>query len=388
MARTVFFHVGAPKTGTTYLQAVLAKNTAVLEHQGLRYAAGTYPSDSVHASELARGRRHRDFPRARGAWDRILAQVAEWDGDVVISHEFFGACTEQQARRVQRDLAPARVHVVLTARDYVRQVPAVWQERLKYGHGDSLAEFSLDPANGTPMWSWQTQDVPAVLRRWSADLPAEQVHVVTVPPAGGPPGLLWQRFATVLGVDPQSCDTTVSFANSSLGLVEAEVLRRVDNRLPDHLVGKRLSAFYVRNILANDILARRRGERFGPPAERVEELRRASAGVAEAVASAGYDVVGDLADLVPTGTATTRTADDVADAELLEVALDTVAQLVTAMERRERRSGKDRQRRRGGPGVPAGRPPSPWSRARRLARRTACAVRGRVLAGRRAGRSR
>ena len=35
MARTVFFHVGLPKTGTTYLQTMMWHNRAELARQGV-----------------------------------------------------------------------------------------------------------------------------------------------------------------------------------------------------------------------------------------------------------------------------------------------------------------------------------------------------------------
>src|SRR5215217_83771 len=51
------------------------------------------------------------------AWERILADVAAWPGTAVISHEFFGAATAEQASRAIDSLRPADVHLVVTARD-------------------------------------------------------------------------------------------------------------------------------------------------------------------------------------------------------------------------------------------------------------------------------
>lgn len=367
MARTVYFHIGAPKTGTTYLQAVMAQNREVLQEQGVLYADGRYPGDRVHATELARGHDHSANPRAEGAWRRIVRQVQGWDGDAVISHEFFGACTESQARALVEDLTPAQVHVVFTTRDYVRQATAAWQERLKYGRAVRLSEFTLDERNGTPMWSWRTLDAVAVLARWSAGLDPADVHVVTVPPSGTPGDVLWERFAATIGIDPASCRTAVPFANSSLGVVEAELLRRFGDRLPEKFNDRRKAAAYVRNILANEILASRKGERLTLSQSHAAELNQASREAVAAITAAGYRVVGDLAELVPGEVRSGRAPEDVTEPELLDAALDAVAGLLSAMEARDEQR---RQRAQGraphdGPGNVA----SSDTRLVRLARR-------------------
>jgi len=84
MAHKVYLHIGAPKTGTTYLQALMHGNHDVLEGVGVRYAAGQYRNDRVWATEVLRGFALRNRPaHASGAWDRVLAQVRGWDRTAV-----------------------------------------------------------------------------------------------------------------------------------------------------------------------------------------------------------------------------------------------------------------------------------------------------------------
>jgi hypothetical protein len=347
LAERVFLHIGAPKTGTTFLQQLMADNVEALEAQGVRYAAGTYHNDRVWATNVLRGMDFSDHPRphASGAWDRILEQIRSWDGDAVYSHEFLGGLTPEQTTRAHRDLAPADVHVVVTARDYVRQAAAVWQERLKYGFATPLSEFTLDPGNGTPAWSWRTQDLVAIVDRWRHHLPADHVHVVTVPPAGsGPSGALWQRFASVIGVDPESCTARSETANTSLGLVEAELLQRLGSRL-DTVAGTRQDrAAWVRDVLANTVLASGSRERFTVPSHYAAELVDKARRDVETLREQGYHVVGSLDDLVPEEPLpSSRQPEDVSTDELLDAALDTVAGLLAEMKRRsnrERRAGR------------------------------------------------
>ena len=79
---------------------------------------------------------------------------------------------------------------------------------------------------------WRYQDVPGILALWSAGLPPGHVHLVVVPPSGAPRDELWRRTASVLGIDVTGMDTDAHRANDSLGLVEAELLRRINELLP------------------------------------------------------------------------------------------------------------------------------------------------------------
>ena len=51
-------------------------------------------------------------------------------------------------------------------------------------------------------WFWGVQEIPDILDRWGETSPRERVHLVTVPPQGAPPTLLWERFAETFGIDP------------------------------------------------------------------------------------------------------------------------------------------------------------------------------------------
>lgn len=369
MASKVYLHIGAPKTGTTYLQQVMHANQDALEAQGIRYAAGTFHNDRVWATEVLRGFTFRNRPKqAPGAWDRILRQVREWDGPAVVSHEFFGACTAEQALRAHRDLAPAEVHLVFTARDYISQAGAVWQERLKYGFAVPFSEFDLD--NDTPVWSWRTQDVPAILERWRHDLPPERVHVVTVPPPGSPPGLLWERFSSVVGIGPEGVSTRIPAANTSLGLVETELLRRVDDRAWSVLASPQDRTRMLRDLLANTVLSRGSRERFTITAPQAEELVSRGKEAVARLEKAGYDVVGSLDELMPDAELlSSRTPDDATERELLDAALDAIVGLLEDAQRT--RAPRRGPRRAGGAaaGKQAAGPRSTVGRVVRAARR-------------------
>ena len=97
--------------------------------------------DHYHASQAVRGSAAPVPGEARTAWDRLVRQLAR-----------VGRRRDRQPRVLQpghgrpgpdavEALGTAEVSVVVTARDYVRQFPAVWQEALKMNSDLSLDEF-------------------------------------------------------------------------------------------------------------------------------------------------------------------------------------------------------------------------------------------------------
>jgi len=301
----VYLHIGAPKTGTTYLQGVLFRN-----RDRLRRAGVLYPGDTADAHFRAtlsvRGLAFAgyDDPRSAGAWRDLVAPVRLWDGDaVVLSHELLGGSTSETVASVVADLGAAETHVIYTARDFGRQVPAVWQEMVKNGRTLSydayLAQVTGARKGRGAKVFWRQQDVAAVLARWGEQVPAERIHLVTVPPAGSPSALLWERFCTVVGLDPAAYDRDVPRTNASLGLAEAELVRRVNVALGDRLAWPDFARL-VKVRLAERLLARRPdGDRARVPDELRDWFDAAADELVTELSGRGYAVVGDLADLRP-----------------------------------------------------------------------------------------
>lgn len=341
MARRVFFHIGAPKTGTTYLQRIMWQNRAALASSGVLIPGDDY-RDRVWATEVVREMPLVDA-RAERAWDLIVRQIRGFDGDAVLSHEFFSAASKEQAERAIAALAPAQVHVVYTARDLTRLIPALWQERLKYRFTGKFSEFEPAPLSSPPKahWSWRTIDVVDALQRWGATLPPERVHVVTVPGPGAPRDLLWRRFAQACDFDPDIADLDLPSANESMGLVESELLRRVNPRIGEEIRGVIEVPTWVRDYLGLRVLAERDGERIGLGQARHTQMRERSLTAVATLRDAGYDVVGDLDELVaPKEAPGLRQPEAVTNDELLDVALDVIAQMLSdyrqvARERRD-----------------------------------------------------
>jgi hypothetical protein len=346
-------HVGSPKTGTTFLQNVLWSQRERTAEQGLLLPMERF-ADHYLASLDVRGLSGRkEHPqRAVGMWRRMVQEAEAWPGTTLISHELLAAATAEQAASAVAAFGPdTEVHVVLTARDLIRQIPAEWQEHVKHRSRKTLPAFVDELRSDTEgtSWFWRVQDFPEVLARWGAGLPRSRVHVVTVPPAGGDPGSLWERFAGLLGLDPGSFETRQSRANTSLGVEQAELLRRVNAELGDRLPLPGPYPVVVKNVLAHRLLASRPGTRLALDADATAFAVQRSAEIARRIEAMGIDVVGDLDDLVPdpriaqtaaTGSAYERPSDQV----LLDESIAALIGLMQTMarDRAELRRHEDR----------------------------------------------
>ena len=304
----VFLHIGEPKTGTTFLQQVMWRNRSELAARGV-VLPGHHPQDHFRASQDLRGIAKLASDPAgpwTGEWE-ILARQAQQAGKVaVISHELFSAADADQADRAVSSLLPAEVHIVLTVRDVATLLPAEWKETVKHRNargwedwlGDVIDRESAD-ADRRRWWFWRVHDTLAILDIWSRRLPAEHVHVITAPPPGSASGLLWQRFASLLGIDPGGVDLTRARPNASLGMPETEFLRRLNQALPDEVP----DWFYMWNVkeaVAHQALADRPREgRLVLPGSRDAWAKGRAEELIAALGDSGYDLIGDLDELRP-----------------------------------------------------------------------------------------
>jgi len=353
----VYVHVGPHKTGTTFLQQVLWSQRDLARQQGVLLPLGSF-FDHYLASLDIRGLSGRSRHPARpvGIWDRLVEEAVQWPGTTLVSHELFAAASAEQAERAIAAFGDTEVHVVVTAREPLGLFTASWQESLKNGSTTAMPDYARSVSKqSTAIWNWRTLDLRLVLRRWSRAVPAERLHVLVLDPTA-PREDVWHRFAGVLGLDTGGIDLSGSFANTSMGVAEAETLRRVNGRLEgfDNAFDK---GVFIRTFLADERLVPRRGERFWPEPDQVEECRRRGEEAIAFLHDTSIDVVGDVSHLrVPAELEPRRSTSSVTDEEVADVAVDLVATML----------GDVRKLRREAAEAP---PPAQRSRWRALARR-------------------
>ncbi|MBA9003192.1 hypothetical protein [Thermomonospora cellulosilytica] len=335
----VYLHIGAPKSGTTFVQDVLWTNAALLRDHGVLLPGGSFAAHVAGTKDLRELEPEPSEPaRWDGAWDALAAEIKAAEGarTAVISNEVLCATEQHQVDRAMKSLAPAEVHIVYSARDMAGLLPSEWQEYVKhryhYSFGHWLTEvIDKGPGHGAGDWFWRVHDIPQVLGRWAAHVPPERIHVLTMPRPGAPHDLLWRRFAELLGIGHVPVDLTRTRTNSSLGAVETEVLRHVNAALDDE------TPMWLYHRVVTDILALQvlpgsgpRRDRVTLPADRRPWAEQRAAELVEAIRTAGYDVVGSLEELLPPATTAqgVTVPEHLAGSELVETAANAIIGLL------------------------------------------------------------
>lgn len=343
-SRRLFLHVGVPKSGTTFLQASLARNHDALQAAGVLDVGNRretfLAAVDVRGTHDAWGRNREDVA---GAWAKLCKRARRHDGTSVISQELLAAASADQVTDALAPLRGVEVHVIVTARDLARQAAAEWQEGIKHGRCMRFEQFrrhmtAVDTETDYAQKLRAAQELPGVLGRWSAHLPPERVHIVCCPRPGSPPEMLWRRFAGLLGdhVADLPCAGR-EHANASLGSLETDLLRRVnlalDKRLPQPDYGQIVKQLYAQRLLATSS-----SPRPVVPEGMYDDLRIISQRWVKELADGGYTVHGDLDELVPEPSRVPAPHPDDVDVERqVDVAARATAELLLELQRNRAR---------------------------------------------------
>jgi hypothetical protein len=303
----VILHIGAMKTGTTYLQHLMEDNREPLAAAGILWPGEVWEQQTLATMDVmaeVAGRAPRN-PAAVGMWEHIAGQMRDHPGPTsVFSMEWLSYADEDQAQHVVAAFPDHEVHVVVTVRDARYAVPAQWQTSCRMAGVVPLRRLvkAMDRAPDAPnpgraaRLLHRTQNIPRMLEVWSPLVGPERTHVVTVPPKGSDPALLWARFAGVLGVDPHLCAPPTSYIHTSLGHESTEFLRLVNVALGDQARARGVRQ--VKRVLVRHLLLRAEEETSIRLHRRGIRLSgRWNRRVRDAIDASGAQVVGDLDDL-------------------------------------------------------------------------------------------
>lgn len=332
MARRVILHVGAPKTGTSYLETILWSQVKQLEADGVWMPGRSRKDHDALMGEVRGGVwRHQD---PAWTWAKVGRAARERTETVLVSKEMLSGASAEQVRVALDPLDGQEVHVVVTARQLAGALPSAWQQLVKARHklrfADWLEAVHSDPDHGF----WRHHDPTSILRRWAVGLPEAQVHVIPVP-AGGDPVELWRRFAGVIGVEPTSYETPRRPRNESLGATQIEVLRRVNVALGSDLPMRLPYQKHVHDRLTHAVLRElgNGGQRFGVGAAHADWLTDRAAQIVHDLEGMPCRVVGDLADLTPRIDPELCSPDEVDTEEVAALATQALARLLVDVAR-------------------------------------------------------
>ena len=304
MSRVVFLHIGAPKTGTTYLQDRIGLNARSLARHEVHVPTGSpLVSPALFQFRAALDLLGQDWGgqpgHAKGAWDTLARKVRRSSGTVIVSHEILAPASPDRVAKAMADLGDSEVHVIYSARDLGRQIPAAWQESIKQGRKWSYERFLTRCERGNS-WFVRAFDIPTVLGTWGAGLPPERIHVLTVPHSGASGGdSLWLRFCRATGIDPAWAPADSDRANRSLGVAETQVIRQLNRRMDRATRREAMYDELIREMLAQDQLVNRESSPVRLPPGRYPWAEEQTERWLEWVRASGIHVVGDLDELRP-----------------------------------------------------------------------------------------
>ncbi|MBU1800868.1 MAG: hypothetical protein KKA97_01205 [Actinobacteria bacterium] len=343
MTRRVFLHIGAPKTGTTYLQDRLRLNSRSLAAHDVHFPSRNLTMDPplfhFRAALDLMGQDWGGEPgHAEGSWDALVRRIKRLDGTIVVSHEILAAAHPAAIAKAKASLgrAGAELHVVYSARDLGRQIPAAWQESIKQGRTWSYRRFTKRIVKRNS-WFSRAFDLPEVLTAWSEGLAPERVHVVTVPHTRGP--ALWERNCSVFGIDPAWAPKESEAHNASLGVAETAMLRRLNQQLDREPRQDNRFDVLVRRLLAEETLVQRRRSKpllLPPHAQEWAELEAER--WIDWIEGSRVHVAGDVADLRPAPRdpeAAWVNPDKVGSKPQLKAAMEALAAMTIEASRRE-----------------------------------------------------
>ncbi len=301
MAKRVVLHIGAMKSGTSFVQNVLQHNRSALAELDILFVGERWRNQVLAVRELIDhgGPKQPPVPHD-GYWQRLVDEIREWPGTAVVSMEFLAPRQRGKIEIIRESFADSELHVVLTARDLGRSLPAMWIESMQNRGVKTWEEF-LDAVEHeerrekSGLWFWRNQRIAGIAARWSEAVGRDHFTLITVPPKGAPPNVLWERFASVAGIPAEGCDLAVR-SNPGLDAASAMVLREINERLAAVGYDRRDYDRIVKGLLAKQGLVRR-GRESLPLGMNERWVRRRSREELERLQELNLHVVGDLDEL-------------------------------------------------------------------------------------------
>jgi len=207
MAR-VFFHIGAHKTATSYLQALFHDNRDLLARHGIIYPH-LGPNEAHHVL-AAPWLSMPDIPDSffgsagrSGPWEALIRQYAKGPGTVFLSAENFTRVRPEwvdMAQLAQKLSAFEEVRIVYTMRQQVDLVQSLWMQVAKSVHVPTLRKyvevaFDKRRGEGVPI------DHSSVYAHMRQGFAAEQIRLLDYNSARRGPGGIAGAVLDLMGSD-------------------------------------------------------------------------------------------------------------------------------------------------------------------------------------------
>ncbi|GAB3785583.1 hypothetical protein [Nocardioides ungokensis] len=343
--RPVYAHVGCSKTGTSSFQAGLWASVQRLEAADVGVP---FVGRRAHRRRLLDPFGWQPATGFADGWDdaaleQTRTRLANARGHrVLISNEDLMELPARGVDRFQELTAAAglELHLVVTLRDWAQQIPSEYQQFLRHGMHEPYLDFIRQVRDREGRWGehfWRRQDPVDIQRRWSA-VDADRITFVVVPSYSADPGGVFRLMNEALGLDPGLIGQPGHAVNTSHGVIEAEVFRRINAALPEAFDD--YSEAYrqlVRRPLTTGVLPTEASARLELPVTELTWVQERSQEAVIEIRTSGCKVMGELDALIPTEERTSPYT-PVDDADVARAAVETFARFAERARRRERKA--------------------------------------------------
>jgi hypothetical protein len=346
--KTLYLHIGPPKTGTTAIQAAAtnAKERLLVQEQ-IEYLTDENKPHALHAtldlinSETLNTRDARRIHSKVGSWQSLKSKMLRSEANsFFISSEALAAFSLQHISKLRSEIGPMQIHLILTLRPLLDLMPSQWQQWVRIGEDRELGQFVEEVIQeyeqSLPSYFWNMHDTARVTKRWIEGLSPDHVSIIVADRAQ--PELILRHFEQVLGIRVPLLDLAAS-SNPSLSLEEAYFLQEVSRNVKSNPeVGDS-------SYLSTVVLGKMRRPLAKQQTASLHQLR-VSADKVEKVLKIQRKIFADLTGLdltvlgqVPSEVrATTTSADTISDATLQ--ALQAAARVTVVLLRSSAKSAK------------------------------------------------
>jgi hypothetical protein len=355
MAGALYLHVGTRKSGTTTLQDICRANQGRLRAAGVGFPFGV-PLGKNRARFSASMRQLREGSSPQELMRQMRDAVRKTPRDTAFfSAETLADVSAVSIDRLHEALDGIDLHIVVTGRDYARQVPSEWQQACKLGAVPAYATFCeriTQPEDGLARKFKERYDLSDIARRWGNGLAPDKVHLIVLPQVSGDYRWLPRVFFDLMGVDADALRVPDVPRNPSLSYSEAEVMRRAAAMLSSNSGSSGLEVLaLIRKTRSNNHASS--SDPITVSEETLQWCREQADGQVAAIREGGWSVIGDLEDIRPRADLSAAMPHDDLEKQL-SVAIDHMARLMAVEIDRTRTGSSDGRAGRTRPGEAKG----------------------------------
>lgn len=247
--KRLVLHIGMPKTGSTAIQAGIARNKMALSRHGIAASAALGGPNNVFFSSLFSGRvpnslKNRGLSTRKewdqtihdnSLWQRLNNEIASMASDqhtYLVSSEHLAGLEEDHISALM-SWAGQRFEatdIVCYARDQVTAIPSSWQMRVRSGSRESLRYFTAKELRSGRF------NRLAFAQRWAVAAPQSNLWFYEFPGDRGG-DVTRHFFADVLGLDGYEVQHETQRTNESLSFAVTQAWRAINTLFPVKRVG-------------------------------------------------------------------------------------------------------------------------------------------------------